>query len=445
MPSSRCRRASRRRSRGGRPAARSRRSPRRPARPRSRAPRRTRSAASPRRRKGATASTIPLQKRMHASACWPRLVRASPRSSTGSSSGRGSRPTTSWLRFCSTAAVLGQGNEPGRARALRPGSARGRPRRGRLRRATRCRWRSERTCEACHISHSCHCAALSGDHGAARQALDVARDNGVDVTFAARAMGGQGSVPRCRRRPTCSIICFSSSARRARAPTSPPRQRRSYSSCSLMTTRRLRSFALPPQKRGRPSTSSTARPSLPFIPMLHLSCPNRRNRRALCGRSCSPHSRLDLGKDPRRVDRCAAGKQQGCEDRDSHGAGAGESKRRICARHAERKLRRDRRARRGPCRRRSNGLGPDRIRGRPVRSWQLLLVTTDPLSERARTALDSGVDIALKAGLPGPLLQRLVTALDALGEEVPIPLWDLAARRRSRTTDICPRPAFSRH
>ena len=42
--------------------------------------------------------------------------------------------------------------------------------------------------------------------------------------------------------------------------------------------------------------------------------------------------------------------------------------------------------------------------GDRVRSWQLLLVTTDPLSERARTALDSGVDIALKAGLPGPLL-----------------------------------------
>jgi len=66
--------------------------------------------------------------------------------------------------------------------------------------------------------------------------------------------------------------------------------------------------------------------------------------------------------------------------------------------------------------------------GDRVRSWQLLLVTTDPLSERARTALDSGVDIALKAGLAGPLLQRLVTALDALGEEVPIPLWDLAGK-----------------
>ena len=62
------------------------------------------------------------------------------------------------------------------------------------------------------------------------------------------------------------------------------------------------------------------------------------------------------------------------------------------------------------------------------RSWQLLLVTTDPVSDRSRAALESGVDIALKAGLPGSLLQRFVTVLDALGEEVPIPLWDLAAK-----------------
>ena len=40
-----------------------------------------------------------------------------------------------------------------------------------------------------------YCAALSGDHGAARQALDVARDNGLDVTFAARAIGGQAQRP----------------------------------------------------------------------------------------------------------------------------------------------------------------------------------------------------------------------------------------------------------
>ena len=65
--------------------------------------------------------------------------------------------------------------------------------------------------------------------------------------------------------------------------------------------------------------------------------------------------------------------------------------------------------------------------GDQARSWQLLLATTDPYGERAWPALVSGVDIALKSGLPGALLQRLVTVLDALGD-VPIPLWELAAK-----------------
>ena len=117
----------------------------------------------------------------------------------------------------------------------------------------------------------------------------------------------RGSVPRCRLAPTCSIICFSSSAREARAPTSPPRQRRSCSSCSRMTTRRRPSFVLPLRNAQRPSTSSTARRSLPSIPMLHRSCPNRRNRRALCGRSCSQRSSLRPRKRsaPSRSMRCS--------------------------------------------------------------------------------------------------------------------------------------------
>jgi len=63
-----------------------------------------------------------------------------------------------------------------------------------------------------------------------------------------------------------------------------------------------------------------------------------------------------------------------------------------------------------------------------LRSWQLLLATSDLYGQNARGALDAGVDIALQSGLPGALLQRLVTVLDALGEEVPIPLWDLAGK-----------------
>ena len=37
-----------------------------------------------------------------------------------------------------------------------------------------------------------YCAAASGDNEAARNALDVARNNGVDVGFASRAIAGQG-------------------------------------------------------------------------------------------------------------------------------------------------------------------------------------------------------------------------------------------------------------
>lgn len=62
------------------------------------------------------------------------------------------------------------------------------------------------------------------------------------------------------------------------------------------------------------------------------------------------------------------------------------------------------------------------------RSWQLLLAVADPASAQSRQALDAGVEIAQSSGLPGALLQRLVTVLDALGEDVPIPLWDLAGK-----------------
>lgn len=66
--------------------------------------------------------------------------------------------------------------------------------------------------------------------------------------------------------------------------------------------------------------------------------------------------------------------------------------------------------------------------GGPLRSWQLLLAASDPQDPRAREALAAGVDIALKGGLPAPLLHRLVTVLDALDYDVPIPLWDAASK-----------------
>jgi len=63
-----------------------------------------------------------------------------------------------------------------------------------------------------------------------------------------------------------------------------------------------------------------------------------------------------------------------------------------------------------------------------LQSWQLLLAASDPQSPRAEAALSQGVELALSGGLPPPLLHRLVTVLDALTYEVPIPLWDEAGK-----------------
>ena len=66
--------------------------------------------------------------------------------------------------------------------------------------------------------------------------------------------------------------------------------------------------------------------------------------------------------------------------------------------------------------------------GERMRSWQLLLAASDPQGPRAEAALAAGIDIALKGGLPPPLLHRLVTVFDALDYEVPIPLWDATSK-----------------
>jgi hypothetical protein len=66
--------------------------------------------------------------------------------------------------------------------------------------------------------------------------------------------------------------------------------------------------------------------------------------------------------------------------------------------------------------------------GERLRSWQLLLAASDPFGPRAEAALTEGVDLALKGGLPPPLLHRLVTVLDALDYNVPMSLWDEASK-----------------
>ncbi|HEU4476208.1 MAG TPA: hypothetical protein VFR71_05885, partial [Methyloceanibacter sp.] len=66
--------------------------------------------------------------------------------------------------------------------------------------------------------------------------------------------------------------------------------------------------------------------------------------------------------------------------------------------------------------------------GDRFRSWQLLLAAGDPSGPRVEAALAHGVELALQGRLPPPLLHRLVTVLDALDHEVPIPLWDEAGK-----------------
>ena len=76
--------------------------------------------------------------------------------------------------------------------------------------------------------------------------------------------------------------------------------------------------------------------------------------------------------------------------------------------------------------------------GERMRSWQLLLAASDPQGPRAEAALAAGIDLALKGGLPPPLLHRLVTVLDALDYEVPIPLWDEASKTPQPTDGDLP-------
>jgi len=83
--------------------------------------------------------------------------------------------------------------------------------------------------------------------------------------------------------------------------------------------------------------------------------------------------------------------------------------------------------------------------GERLKSWQLLLAASDPLSPRAEAALAQGVELALKGGLAPPLLHRLVTVLDALDYDVPIPLWDEASKTpQPAEGDLPPTGALTR-
>ena len=76
--------------------------------------------------------------------------------------------------------------------------------------------------------------------------------------------------------------------------------------------------------------------------------------------------------------------------------------------------------------------------GDRIKSWQLLLAARNPSDPRADAALQTGVDVAMAGKLPAPLLHRLVTVLDALNYNVPIPLWDAASKEPQPTEGYLP-------
>jgi hypothetical protein len=274
---------------------------------------------------------------------------------------------------------------------------------------------------------SAYCAAASGDNDAARNALDVARDNGVEVAFASRAIAGQGArgpLPRSVDVLDYLFLKLGQSANRLdiAAKASPEllfllaRDDEASPELRVAAAERAASLNIVDGE----TLATVYRDAAPRLPKSAQS-PSALRAKLFAAleaqtsekiRAESIDALLASGKDARIEIPMAQAMAQSNVLQDTQAASFAETSVRVAALAGDDQTAWDLTEQAG-----------DR-----VRSWQLLLVTTDPSSDRARGALDSGVDIALKAGLPGPLLQRLVTALDALGEEVPIPLWDLAAK-----------------
>jgi hypothetical protein len=272
-----------------------------------------------------------------------------------------------------------------------------------------------------------YCAAASGDKDAARNALDIARDSGVDVAFAARAIAGQGArgpLPRSVDVLDYLFLKLGQSATRpdiaakagpellfllARDDEALPELRvaaaERAAALNIIDGEALATVYLDAAPRLPKSAQSPAALRAKLFASLEAQTSEKI-------RAQSIDALLASGKDARIEIPMAQAMAQSNVLQDTQASSFAETSVRVAALAGDDQTAWD-----------LTESASDR-----VRSWQLLLVTTDPLSERARSALDGGVDIALKAGLPGPLLQRLVTALDALGEEVPIPLWDLAAK-----------------
>jgi hypothetical protein len=272
-----------------------------------------------------------------------------------------------------------------------------------------------------------YCAAASGDKDAARNALDIARSKGVDVAFAARAMAGQaargplpttvdvldyvflklgqsGNRPDLVAKANAELLFLLAHDDEAPAELRLAAAERA-ASLNVIDGQTLASV----YRDAAPRLPKSAQSPSALRAKLFVALEGQTSEKI---RAESIDALLASGKDARIEIPMAQAMAQASGGQDGEAAGFAETGVRVAALAGDDQAAWD----------------LTESAGDRVRSWQLLLVTTDPSSDRARGALASGVDIALKAGLPGPLLQRLVTALDALGEDVPIPLWDLAAK-----------------
>jgi hypothetical protein len=59
--------------------------------------------------------------------------------------------------------------------------------------------------------------------------------------------------------------------------------------------------------------------------------------------------------------------------------------------------------------------------------WRTLLAAAAPDPQSAQGGLDTATDLATSGRLPAEMMHRLVTVLDALDRDVPIPLWEKAS------------------
>ncbi|HEU0018022.1 MAG TPA: hypothetical protein VFQ31_06645, partial [Methyloceanibacter sp.] len=235
-----------------------------------------------------------------------------------------------------------------------------------------------------------YCAALSGDKEAARQALDIARDSGVDVTFAARAISGQAQRPALPPRTDVLDYLFlkpgQGSGRADVAAKAAPellvllaRDDEAPAELRLAAAERAASLNVIDGET-LASVYSDAAPKLPksaqtpsaLRAKLFAALESQTSEKiraesidALLARSKDARIEIPMAQ--------ALAKASGGFAQDTQSANFTETGVRVAALAGDDKT----------------AWNLTEQAGDRVRSWQLLLVTTDPLSDRARTALNS--------------------------------------------------------